>query len=63
MAEVADYLCACAGCGSRSELQMFAHKSDKKLLVGWIFVCPNCITELAGCYINLIVREKKDDET
>ena len=36
------YKIYCAACHSTNNLQMYAHRSEGKM-VGWIFCCANCI--------------------
>ncbi len=38
---------ACWTCGTRSDLEMFAHRNDDGFIVGWLFVCAQCVSQTA----------------
>ena len=43
-----NYQTACYKCGKISNLVMAAHRNNNKDVVGWIFVCNECLPELLG---------------
>lgn len=43
-----NYIVACFGCGTTSDLQMVAHRNEKHLMVGWLFVCADCFETVSG---------------
>ena len=34
-----DFRAACWVCGSITGIEMFAHRNDKGMIVGWLFIC------------------------
>ena len=40
-----DYNICCIQCWSKENLQMYAHRNEQGKMVGWIFVCNNCVDQ------------------
>ncbi len=51
------YECACIGCGSLSELRMYAIRDAANRNVGWVFCCPACQSFVPGTDINFVFIE------
>lgn len=45
--EPVDFRAACWICGTRNNLEMFAHRNETGQMVGWLFVCVKCAAQTA----------------
>jgi hypothetical protein len=45
--EPPDFRAACWVCGSNKNLEMFAHRNEKRKMVGWLFACTKCAAHTA----------------
>lgn len=53
------YTVCCIQCHTIESLQMVAHRAPAGLLVGWVFVCPECVGDIYGCNITLITSDEE----
>ena len=54
-----NYECSCIGCGSTSELKMFAHRNPQTgKMIGWVFSCPQCDDKVADMELEISREEE-----
>jgi len=41
---------ACCGCGQKSDLMQVAHRDAKDFIVGFLFLCSECLERIGGKY-------------
>ena len=54
---------ACFGCGGKSDLMQVAHRDMNDLIVGYLFLCTECLARIGGSYtvgLNEIQTGKKE---
>ncbi len=50
----------CAKCGLSSRLSLLPHRnSPRGRIVGFLFVCPTCLPEMAGASLQFIDADKE----
>lgn len=47
------YGLACIGCGIEMYLQMIPHRNSDNILVGWVFSCERCRSDIIGRQVNI----------
>ena len=53
---------ACCWCGTQTELNQVAHRNTSGLVIGYLFLCNDCLPAVAGNYRLVIEKAKKTKE-
>lgn len=54
----AEYLLACWRCSYLGPLQMVAHRNFRDEVVGYLFICPDCLRKIGGKELSMELLEK-----
>jgi len=45
-----EFMLACCHCGFNMKLNQVAHRNSRGFVIGYLFVCKDCLPEVAGKY-------------
>ena len=56
-----DFELACCYCGTKTDLMQVAHRNSLGFVIGYLFICGECLPIIGGQYTVRLELAKKED--